>query len=236
MDDSDYVDNENEGHSYSQHTSFLNMAHSLYKNKAQGTYLDTRPKNVKDPTKGGTRLADNVHIQKVEALASLMSVKLALADIPFGVAKGGLRINPRNYSKAELSRLLRRYTIELGKRGFIGAGVYVPGPDVGTGEWTMDIMCDTYQTLFGQHDINSLGVVTGKSSIVGNIRERSESTGLGVFYTVRNVLTQPNLKHFREKYGLTEGLKGKTYAFQGFGNVGYTYSSILFLIFLIPNK
>lgn len=163
------------------------------------------------PTKGGTRLADNVHIQEVEALASLMSVKLALADIPFGGAKGGLRINPRNYSREEIVRLMRRYTIELAKRGFIGASVDVPGPDVGTAEWAMDVMCDTYTTLFGHTDLHSLGCVTGKSTMVGGINGRTESTGLGVFYTVRDMYNEKRYQYLRDEYKLEGGLKGKKF-------------------------
>lgn len=179
------------------------------------------------PTKGGTRLADNVHIQEVEALASLMSVKLALADVPFGGAKGGLRIDPRKYSKDEVGRLIRRYTIELAKRGFIGAAVDVPGPDVGTGEWTMDVMCDTYTTLYGQTDINSLGCVTGKSALIGGVNGRTESTGLGVYYTVRDICSEKSYDYLREQYGISEGLEGKKFIVQGFGNVGYWFTKFM---------
>jgi glutamate dehydrogenase (NAD(P)+) len=116
-----------------------------------------------------------------------MSVKLSVVNVPFGGAKGGLRIDPRKYSKGEIERLMRRYTIELAKKNFIGPAIDVPGPDVGTNNWHMDIMMDTYRTLFGHNDINAMGVTTGKSLVSGGIAGRTESTGLGVFFVIRNI-------------------------------------------------
>jgi glutamate dehydrogenase (NAD(P)+) len=179
------------------------------------------------PAKGGTRLSEHVNIQEVEALATLMSIKLAIVDVPFAGGKGGLRIDPRKYSKAEIARLMRRYTIELAKKGFIGAGVDVPGPDVGTGTWHMDIMMDTYRTLFGHNNIDAEGCVTGKSVEVGGIAGRTESTGLGVYIIARNILTEPKYKDLRIKQGITDGLLGKRYVVQGFGNVGYYFSKFM---------
>lgn len=86
------------------------------------------------PTKGGTRYADDITLQEVEALAALMTFKLAIADVPFGGAKGGVKINPRELSSNELERVTRRYTMELIKKGFIGAAVDCLGPDMGTNE------------------------------------------------------------------------------------------------------
>jgi glutamate dehydrogenase (NAD(P)+) len=179
------------------------------------------------PAKGGTRLSEHVNIQEVEALATLMSIKLAIVDVPFAGGKGGLRIDPRKYSKAEVARLMRRYTIELAKKGFIGAGVDVPGPDVGTGTWHMDIMMDTYRTLFGHNNIDAEGCVTGKSVEVGGIAGRTESTGLGVYIITRNLLSEPKYKELRSKQGLSDGIMGKKYVVQGFGNVGYYFSKFM---------
>ena len=179
------------------------------------------------PTKGGTRMAPDVYIAEVEALGALMSVKLALADVPFGGGKGGLRIDPRNYSKQEIARLMRRYTIELAKKGFIGAAVDCPGPDVGTGTWHMDIMQDTYHTLFGHNDINAFGCVTGKSTVCGGLNGRTESTGLGVYYTVRDICNEKDYEYLRERHDITQGLEGKRYGVQGFGNVGYWFSNFM---------
>ena len=145
-------------------------------------------KHHRTPTKGGTRLSDHVDLQEVEALATLMSIKLAVCEIPFGGAKGGIKINPKEFSKAEIERIMRKYTIELAKRNFIGAACDVPGPDVGTGVWHMDIMKDTYDNLYGVKDIDATACVTGKSITSGGINGRTESTGLGVFYTIREIL------------------------------------------------
>jgi glutamate dehydrogenase (NAD(P)+) len=86
------------------------------------------------PVKGGTRYAPEVDLSEVEALASLMTFKLAVHDIPFGGAKGGIRMDPSHYSDAELERITRRYTLELAKKGFMGAQIDVLGPDMGTNQ------------------------------------------------------------------------------------------------------
>jgi len=157
-------------------------------------------------------------LQEVEALASLMTFKLAVHDIPFGGAKGGVRINPKNYSEAELERVTRRYTLELAKKGFIGASIDVPGPDMGTNQQTMTWMKDTYYSIYGDKDINADAVTTGKYLNQGGIDGRVESTGLGVYYGTREILSQ---KGYCDRLGITTGIEGKTFAIQGFGNVGY---------------
>lgn len=179
------------------------------------------------PMKGGTRIATNVDIEEVEALALLMTLKLATVEVPFGGAKGGLCMDAKQFSKAEMERAIRRYTMELAKYNFIGPGIDVPGPDVGTGEWHMDIMKDTYHTLYGMQDFNVTAVTTGKSIVAGGIKGRPESTGLGVFYCIRNALTAPEFASLREKFGLEEGLAGKTFCVQGFGAVGYNAAKFL---------
>ena len=179
------------------------------------------------PMKGGTRIAPNVDIEEVEALALLMTLKLATVEVPFGGAKGGLCMDPKQFSKTEMERVIRRYTLELAKYNFIGPGIDVPGPDVGTGEWHMDIMKDTYHTLYGLHDFNVTAVVTGKSLVAGGIKGRPESTGLGVYYCIRNVLERKEFKELRDKHGITEGIKGKTFCVQGFGAVGYNAAKFL---------
>lgn len=84
------------------------------------------------PTKGGTRYAENVDIEEVEALATLMTLKCSVVNLPYGGAKGGVRINPKKYSQAELERITRQYALRLAKKNSIGSAIDVPGPDVGT--------------------------------------------------------------------------------------------------------
>jgi glutamate dehydrogenase (NAD(P)+) len=148
-----------------------------------------------------------------------MTFKLAIADVPFGGAKGGVKVNPRELSKGELERVTRRYTMELIKKGFIGAAVDCLGPDMGTDEQVMTWIKDTYQQVRGEQDINAEGCCTGKYIRQGGIAGRTESTGLGVYYAIKEML---NTQSFIDKVGDSKlGIAGKNFAFQGFGNVGY---------------
>ncbi len=176
------------------------------------------------PTKGGTRYSDHVDIQETKALATLMTLKLSVHGIPFGGAKGGICINPKKYSIHELARATRRYTIELVKKNMIGSGIDVPGPDLGTDSQTMNWMKDTVATYYGEKDLFSSGCVTGKSLEHGGIDGRTESTGLGVFYGIRELFDQET---FCEKLNVHSGLKDKTFIVQGLGNVGYWASNFL---------
>jgi len=175
--------------------------------------------------KGGTRYSDAIDLQEVEALASLMTFKLAIADVPFGGAKGGVKINPRELSQAELERVTRKYTMELIKKGFIGASVDCLGPDMGTNEQVMTWIKDTYMNVKGEQDINAEGCCTGKFIQQGGINGRNESTGLGVYYAIRELL---DTKTFVEKAGYEKaGIEGKTFIVQGFGAVGYWASNFI---------
>lgn len=147
-----------------------------------------------------------------------MTFKLAVADVPFGGAKGGIKIDPRKLSKAELERVTRRYTMELIKKGFIGPAIDCLGPDMGTNEQVMTWIKDTYVSVKGEQDINAEGCCTGKFISQGGIAGRTESTGLGVYYALRELMKTPS---FYNKIGTTGGIKGKTFIVQGFGNVGY---------------
>ncbi|NND35399.1 MAG: Glu/Leu/Phe/Val dehydrogenase [Saprospiraceae bacterium] len=171
----------------------------------------------RSPTKGGIRFSQKVSQEEVMALASLMTYKCALVDVPFGGAKGGVKISPRDYTSDQLQKITRRYTTELVRKNFIGPGIDVPAPDYGTGSREMAWILDTYQTFKGG-EIDYAGCVTGKPVSQNGIRGRDEATGRGVFYGIRETLHDKQIcKHLN----ITPGTEGKTMAIQGLGNVGY---------------
>jgi glutamate dehydrogenase (NAD(P)+) len=171
----------------------------------------------KTPCKGGIRFAAEVNQDEVMALASLMTYKCAIVNVPFGGGKGGIKINPKKYSVYELEKITRRYTAELVKKNFIGPGTDVPAPDYGTGEREMAWIVDTYASL-RPGEIDAAGCVTGKPVTQGGVRGRREATGLGIFYGIREVCSMEDVMG---KLGLPTGLQGKRIVVQGLGNVGY---------------
>lgn len=171
----------------------------------------------KEPTKGGIRFSMAVAADEVMALAALMTYKCAIVNVPFGGAKGGIRISRHDYSPDELERITRRYTYELHKKNFIGPGVDVPAPDFGSSAKEMAWIADTYASLSGG-DINSLACVTGKPLTQGGIRGRKEATGRGVYFGTREAC---NIPEDMKALGLSTGLEGKRIVVQGLGNVGY---------------
>ena len=177
----------------------------------------------KSPCKGGIRFSLAVNQDEVMALAALMTYKCAIVNVPFGGAKGGIKINPRSLSNYELEKITRRYTSELVKKNFIGPGIDVPAPDYGTGEREMAWIVDTYQSL-KPGEIDGAGCVTGKPISLGGVRGRKEATGLGVFFGVREVCLMPDVM---AKAGLSVGIEDKNVIVQGLGNVGY-YSAKFF--------
>ncbi len=175
------------------------------------------------PTKGGIRYAGNVNEDEVRALATLMTYKCAIVDVPFGGAKGGIKISTREYSEQELQRITRRYTYELTRKNFIGPGIDVPAPDYGTSGREMAWILDTYNSLTSD-PLDALACVTGKPVGQGGIRGRTEATGRGVFFGIREAC---NHKDDMDKLGLSTGLAGKKVIVQGLGNVGYFASKFL---------
>ncbi len=169
------------------------------------------------PTKGGIRYAPSVNADEVMALAALMSYKCAIVDVPYGGAKGGICINRQNYSQAELERITRRYTFELTKKNFIGPGVDVPAPDYGTTSTEMSWIFDTYRSV-ANNPLDALACVTGKPVGMGGVRGRTEATGRGVFFGIREAC---NIEEDMDALGLRTGLEGKRVVIQGLGNVGY---------------
>ena len=176
-----------------------------------------------EPVKGGIRFADNVHQDEVEALASLMTFKCSLVEVPFGGSKGGLRIDPREWDVDELERITRRFAYELIKRDLINPSQNVPAPDMGTGEREMAWIADQYKRMHTT-DIDGNACVTGKPRNAGGIAGRVEATGRGVQYALREFF-----RHAEDvaKTGLSGGLEGKRVVVQGLGNVGYHAAKFL---------
>ena len=158
------------------------------------------------PGKGGVRYHQDVTLSEVMALAAWMSVKAAAVNLPYGGAKGGVRIDPRNYSKAELERITRRYTSEIGV--IIGPNKDIPAPDVNTNAQTMAWMMDTYSMNEGA---TATGVVTGKPISLGGSLGRVEATGRGVFVVGTAAAAQHGIP-----------IENARVCVQGFGNVGGT--------------
>lgn len=169
------------------------------------------------PTKGGIRYSEMVDEDEVKALATLMTFKCAAADVPFGGAKGGIKVKPSSLTVSQLERLTRRYTTELIKKNMIGPAVDVPAPDYGSGPREMAWIADTY-AAFKYDDLNALGCVTGKPISQGGIAGRTEATGQGIFFGLREAMSKTD---DMKVLGLDTGIDGKRIIVQGLGNVGY---------------
>ena len=175
------------------------------------------------PAKGGIRYASVVCQDEVEALAALMTYKCALVDVPYGGSKGGVQLDPRDYSPRELEAITRRYARELAARGYLSPGGNVPAPDMGTGAREMGWIADVYRTLHPE-DINALACVTGKPVTSGGIPGRVEATGRGVQYAVRELFRH---SEDLDLAGLDGELAGKRVVVQGLGNVGFHLARFL---------
>jgi glutamate dehydrogenase (NAD(P)+) len=166
---------------------------------------------VRGPGKGGIRYHPNVTLDEVKALATWMTWKCAVVNIPFGGAKGGVTCNPKDMSMGELERLTRRYTGAI--LPIIGPQQDIPAPDVYTNSQTMAWIMDTYSVTKG-YPIP--GVVTGKPISLGGSLGRNEATGRGVFYTTRSACAHLGI-----------ALKGARVVVQGFGNAGSIAAALL---------
>ena len=176
-----------------------------------------------EPAKGGIRYDINASQEEVEALAALMTYKCAIIEVPYGGSKGALKINPKQWTKSEIEKITRRFAQELIKRDLIHPAQNVPAPDVGTGSEEMAWIADEYRRIYPT-DINALACVTGKPTQKGGLVGRSEATGRGIQYIIREFFRH---KDDYLKAGFKGGLKNKKIAFQGLGNVGYHAAKFL---------
>ena len=161
--------------------------------------------NAVGPYKGGVRFHPNVNLDEVKALSIWMTIKCCVAGIPYGGGKGGITLDPRDYSEAELERISRAYSEAISP--LIGEKIDIPAPDVNTNGKIMSWMVDAYENIVKK---SAPGVFTGKPVEFGGSLARTEATGYGVNFAAVQAL---------EKLG--KDVKGATYAIQGFGNVGY---------------
>lgn len=163
------------------------------------------------PTKGGIRYHHNVTLEEVKALAMFMTWKCAVVGIPYGGAKGGVRVDAKQLSLRELENLTRRYTSEL--IPIIGPDTDIPAPDVNTNPQTMAWLMDTYSMNIG-HSVP--GVTTGKPIVLGGSEGREEATGRGVVFAIEEAVRD-----------LEFDLEGAKVAVQGFGNVGRNAAELI---------
>ena len=168
--------------------------------------------NIRGPFKGGIRYHQNCDLDEVKALATWMTLKCAVADIPYGGAKGGIKVDPSTLSTRELRSLTRRYTFAIAP--IIGSDTDIPAPDVNTNPQTMAWLLDTYSQLKGHP---CPGVVTGKPVELGGSRGRNSATGRGVVISTKLILAQDN-----------RTLAGTTVAIQGMGNVGANAARVFY--------
>ena len=175
------------------------------------------------PTKGGIRFSKHVNLDETVALASLMTYKCAVVGVPFGGAKGGVRVEPATMSDGFRERVTRRYTAELMRKNFIGPDIDVPAPDYGTGEREMGWIVDTYKNL-NMNVASPYACVTGKPLAMQGIAGRTEATGLGVFYGIRSAC---DARELMKPLGLEPGTAGKRFIVQGLGKVGYYAAKFL---------
>ena len=180
--------------------------------------------NHRLPVKGGLRFSLNVDQKEVEALASLMTFKCAVVDVPFGGAKGALLIDPNKYDEESLEKITKKFARELIRKGFLSPARDVPAPDVGTSPREMGWILDAYKSLKPE-DINHMACVTGKPVEHGGIKGRLEATGRGVHEALKEFFRHPEEV---KKSGLNGQLNNQKIIIQGFGNVGLNSAKALY--------
>ncbi|MEK6948804.1 MAG: Glu/Leu/Phe/Val dehydrogenase [Nanoarchaeota archaeon] len=168
--------------------------------------------NARGPTKGGIRFHPEVDLEEIKTLAFLMTLKCAVTSLPFGGAKGGIVVDPKEISKGELERVSREYIRELYR--FIGPNTDIPAPDVNTNPQIMAWMLDEYEKIVGMH---APGVITGKPLELGGSVVRDISTSLGGVFVLKEATKELKIEPSNTKV-----------AVQGFGNVGMNTARILY--------
>ncbi len=176
------------------------------------------------PAKGGLRFSLDVKQEEVEALAALMTYKCAVIDIPYGGAKGGLKIDPSKYDEESLEKITKKFARELIRRGFLSPARDVPAPDMGTSSREMGWILDAYKSL-KPDDINHMACVTGKPIAHGGIKGRLEATGRGVHQALKEFFRH---KSEVSSASLNGSLDNQKIILQGFGNVGLNTALALF--------
>ena len=176
-----------------------------------------------EPAKGGIRYDMATNADEVEALAALMTYKSAIINVPFGGSKGGLKINPKDWTRNEIEKITRRFAQELIKRDLISPSQNVPAPDIGTSSLEMAWIADEYRKI-NPTDINAVACVTGKPINKNGLIGREEATGRGIQFIVREFFRNEDLY---SKLQLDKNLNNKTMIVQGIGNVGYHLAKFL---------
>ena len=167
--------------------------------------------DARGPTKGGIRFHPEVNLEEIKTLAFLMTLKCAVVNLPYGGAKGGVMIDPKRFSDAEIERISRGYIMEI--KDFIGPDIDIPAPDVNTDSRIMPWMLDEYEKIKGRH---VPGVITGKPVALHGSKAREFSTSMGGAYVLGEMAGALNLKPAKTSV-----------AVQGFGNVGMNIARIL---------
>ena len=167
--------------------------------------------DARGPTKGGIRFHPEVNLEEIKTLAFLMTLKCAVANLPYGGAKGGVMVEPKRFSEEELEKISRGYIREI--NGFIGPDMDIPAPDINTDAKIMAWMLDEYEKLKGRHEP---GAITGKPIALGGSKARDYSTSIGGAYVLQELV---------ETFDMNP--KKTSVAVQGFGNVGMNIARIL---------